>query len=85
MRHVLLALALAVGCVPAPVVPPPDGPGDCATTEANLRKLGGCGIDLETFAKDCAAESQAESEIGVRLPLGCLSAGQTCAEEWSCK
>ncbi len=82
----LLLAAILAGCAPPhPVAPPDTGPGTCTTAEMNLRELGGCGVDLTTFAVDCAAEHQAEAEIGVRLPVACLTNSKTCEESRRCE
>jgi hypothetical protein len=82
----ILLLAL-VGCTitPAPVMPPPDGPGDCSSACANLARLGGCGIDPATCEGDCADNGGAEAELGVRFPVGCLAAAESCDAAMLCR
>lgn len=87
MRTILLVAALVAGCTvtPAPVAPPPDGPGTCETACSHLAELGGCGIENASCLGDCAAESSAESEIGVHFPTGCLTAAASCQEALRCE
>lgn len=85
MKHLLALLLVGCTVTPTPVMPPPDGAGTCETACARLAELGGCGIGSATCRTDCDAESAAESEIGVRLPVGCLTAAKSCEEARSCR
>lgn len=87
MKRALLALTLLAGACgrPVPPLPPADGPGDCATARANVEQLGGCEMVMETFEQDCRDESAAEVPLGVRFPVGCLTAAHSCQEAWSCR
>jgi hypothetical protein len=84
MRFIVLALVLA-SCVPVPVMPPPDGVGNCASATENLKKLGGCGEDMTTFESNCNDAADAEASLGVRLPVGCLTAAPDCREASLCE
>jgi hypothetical protein len=85
MRFIVLALVLASCGPPPPAMPPPDGPGNCASATENLKKLGGCGEDMTTFESNCNDAANAEQSLGVRLPVGCLSNSTTCEETARCE
>jgi len=86
MKALIAAALLALGCGPQPrPLPPPDGPGDCTTAAANLRKLGGCGLEPARIEKDCHDAEQAEAEVGVRTPVGCLTAAPSCEAALRCE
>lgn len=82
----VLAFGFA-GCTfgPGPVTPQPDGPGDSRTACGNLRKLGGCGVDLTTCEADLDRQVAAESEVGQHTAVGCLTAAQSCEEADACQ
>lgn len=89
MRFTALALLLA-GCVvtpaPAPPLPPPeDVSGTCETAAENLRKLGGCGLDLARVQADCDDAVKADESVGLRFPVGCLTAAKDCAQARICE
>lgn len=85
----LIAAALfALECGPTPPprpLPPPDGPGDCSTAAANLTKLGGCGLEPTRIEQDCRDAERAETEVGERFPVGCLTAAASCEAALGCK
>jgi hypothetical protein len=83
----LAALLLMLGCGPPqrPLPPPLDGPGDCRTAAENLQRLGGCGLDPARVEQDCRDAEEAEADVGVRLPVGCLTAATTCDDAAICR
>lgn len=86
MRRLVVLLALAVtACVyPAPPPePPPDGPGTCGDACRNLDRLG-CGLGPECLDL-CESAASAEDDVGERLPVGCLTAAETCDEAALCR
>lgn len=85
MRHILIACLLA-GCTLNPYPAPPDEevPGTCASAEENRDRLGGCGIG-DDFEELCLDAEQAEAEIGIRLPVGCMTHAASCAEFKACR
>jgi hypothetical protein len=85
MRFVVLAFVLASCGPPPPQMPPEDGPGNCASATANMKRLGGCGEDMTTFESNCNDAANAERSLGVRLPVGCLTAAITCQEASRCQ
>jgi len=82
----LVALMLA-GCTlqPAPVTPPPDGPGSCETAAERLASLGWCGVEPAGWVERCRDEERTQAAQIARLPVGCLSASESCEEAWGCK
>ena len=70
-----------------PVTPAPPDPNGftCETARQNLAVLGGCGMDLVTFAKDCEDAERAERRAGVALPVGCLSTASECVAAEQCR
>jgi hypothetical protein len=85
MRTLLTWCALAlVGCVELqPVVPPPDGEGDCSSACANLDALG-CGLG-PTCVPDCSRALEEWASVEKRIPVGCWTASRTCAEAEACR
>lgn len=84
----MFAAASAVACsagIDAPPLPPPSGPGDCNTACANLQALGGCGVEARRCIDDCRSVTDAEADIGIRYPAGCLTAATSCAEAEVCR
>lgn len=86
MKHIIISIVL-IGCTvqTVPVVPPPDGPGTCETACQRLQELGGCGVRVDTCPEDCRAAREAEEGVGVRFPVGCLTAVSSCAEAERCQ
>lgn len=81
MRAAIALLCFAlVGCHPPArtTLPPAKGPGDCSTAKARLLELGGCQQDVEAFERHCLAEEMHEADIGLRLPVACLTAADDC-------
>lgn len=69
---------------PAPL-PPPDGAGTCETAHANLKVLGGCGLNLEKYVSNCHAAEKEEAEHGVRHPNTCVTKAPDCPSAFRCK
>ena len=80
-----LARMLAACTVLPKPLPPPDGPGDCASACATLSKLGGCGADMTVCQQDCEAATRVEAEIGVRWPAHCLTVAESCEAALRCQ
>ncbi len=84
---------MLAGCGPVfvepepPPLPPPDDPdATCATACENLGKLpDGCGIATAKCLKNCEGASEAEAEVGVRFPVGCIQNAKSCDEAWTCE
>lgn len=80
-----LLLALS-GCTvtTGPVVhtpePQPHG-GTCESAVENVKKLGGCGMHLDTLLQDCKDE---ESRSSVPLPHDCVTEAKTCDVMLAC-
>jgi len=90
---IAFALDLTLSCGPytepnhiTPRPAPPDPTGyTCETVIANLKKLGGCGVDIATFVDGCHAAQDAEHQVGVALPVGCMSVAGSCVDAKACR
>lgn len=90
MRTIVLAFLLGAcsSCDPRPVppkLPPPDGDGTCATAHANLKSLGGCGLNLENYVSNCHDAEKEEAQHGVRHPNTCVTKAPDCPAVFTCK
>ncbi len=80
MKIVVLAF-LVVGCHFVDPIPPQPHGGTCESEKANLEKLGGCTLHLDTYIENCHAE---EEKSGVPLPHDCVTEAKTCEEALVC-
>lgn len=92
MTRYLPALLVALaGCVDPPPKPlaPPDVEGStCESACANLAKLSpdACGAGSEAeCGKLCEGTREAEAELDISFPTGCLTAAQDCEQAGRCK
>ena len=88
MRIVIATLlsAVLVACnvyQTPPPGPPPDGPGTCGSACRNLDRLG-CGLGPDCLDL-CEQTMAAEADVGERLPVGCLTAAETCDAAALCR
>ncbi len=89
MKAIALAAVLFVttGCVTTivdPVIPPQPQGSTCESSNANLEKLGGCGIDMATFVQNCHDREKFDASRGRTLPLDCIASAATCEVARSC-
>ncbi len=64
-----------------PVVPPQPHGGTCESAALNVKKLGGCGLHLESLLQDCKDE---EERSAVPLPHDCVTEAPDCKTMLSC-
>jgi hypothetical protein len=76
-------ILLLSGCTvrTGPVVPPQPHGGTCETAYENAKKLGGCGLHLDTLVQDCHDE---EDRSGVPMPHDCVTEATSCEILLSC-
>jgi hypothetical protein len=83
LQIVLIAALMSCGCgiLPPPVVPetplPQPKGSTCETTDANLTKLGGCGL-APGFLRRCHADVESQAVVGAAPPLDCQTTAPTC-------
>lgn len=87
MRRHLIALLFPVSCAlqTPPVQPPADIGGTCESAWATAKRLGGCGAVAAGWVERCHDAERAEAELGLRLPVGCMTSSATCAEWSACR
>ena len=76
-------IMLLSGCAiqTEPAVPPQPHGGTCESVYVNLKKLGGCGMHMETLIENCHDE---ERNSSVPLPHDCATEAKTCEEFNAC-
>lgn len=89
MKKLLILAVLVCSCSacerkPPPVRHAPDG-SSCETNFENLKKLGGCGLDLTNYVSHCHDREKAEAEFGGPNRNECVTHSGSCQEAFGCK
>lgn len=84
---IALCFLTAASCQQKPVPQPQPSPGGttCETDFENLKRLGGCGLNMEKFLANCHDREKFEAELGTKNDHACTSHGETCAVVRACK